>query len=599
MPINPVGVSTDGTVTAKILNTDLYTYTPGNNFTPNGVLLLANRQLLFEALFTCPTGQASSAGGTFTSMTGVNFVWTSFFDSAALFGGGGDTGWDTALGRYNPAIPGSTGNPGSEGGIHLIWGFPNFAATNNAGGSGAALNENGTVVPGGFQLSSTTHSNGPYVMDLVNANATQYTNLEGWCADASGGTFTYSAMNTLQDWSGQQSRFYGMWVAVNAHGATPGITVPPAPTAWTAASAVTSATLNGNGYVLPLEFSYNPPCVRVGSALSTAIPANTATLLPLTIPQIDNWNGWSNASNQWVVPVTGVYLVHGMAYYTSASTGQMQAGIRVNGGTVWWGPAYTAGTGNHSPQVTRLLDLQQGDTVQLYTAASAADTISSLAPCRLLAVWMSTIAGSSGSVTWPAPDPSFRWQAGTPGSNLTTAAVNLTAQFQSHLTSDLSFFLQRPYLLTYQNTAQTALSQNVYHTITMDTVSGVVHGSAGDNYGGWTSGGSNKYTAPVSGWYLVQGQYVQTALASGTASLIGAILPSPIGNTSPDVYQHISTTSTNELPGADAIGVYYLRAGDTVTPQYQQQDGGATYNTISHTSNAGHECNFSVVWLCE
>jgi hypothetical protein len=598
MPVNPVTFTTDGNVTAKYLNTTLYTFTPGNNFTPNGILYTANRQLLFEALQSAASGQASSPTGVFTSTTGAGFAWLNFFDSASLFGGGGDTQWQNSSGRYNPAVPGSAGAAGQNGGYHLIWGSPNFSSTTNAGVSGAALNENGTVVPGGYQLSSTAHNNGPYVLDLVSASSGQFTSLEGFCADASSSSFSFTTVGpTSLDWSGQQTRFYGTWVCVSTGGATTGTGSPPTPTAWTPSSAVTSSLLSGAALGNPLKFLYNPPVFRVGTTLSTAITANTNTLVPLTTAQIDSWGAWSAGSNTYTVPVTGVYLVHGMTWYTAASTGSLLAGIRVNGGTVWWGPGYATGavSTNHSAQVTRLLDLQQGDTVQLFTNASSTDALSNTQPSRLLGVWLSTLAGSNGSVAWPAPDVGFRWQAGTPGSNLTTSSTNLTAQFQTHLTGDLSFFLQRPYMLAWQNTAQTGLSQNAWHTITMDTLGGIVHASAGDNYGGWTSGASNKYSAPVSGWYLVQGGFIQ-ATASATASLMAGVLASPPGASLPDTYQHISTNTVPTGPGADAIGIYYLRAGDSVMPQYQQQDGGATFST---NVTAGHQSNFGVVWLCE
>jgi hypothetical protein len=599
MPVDPSNAKSLANVTAKYLNTNLYTYIPGNNFTPNGILFLGNRQLLFDVLNIAGTVTVnSSTAGTFTSLTGGTLGWANFFDSAALFGGGGDTQWLAASGRYNPAIPGSGGTAGLQGGYHLIWGYPNFSGTTNAGGSGAALNENGSIIPGGFQLSSTAHNNGPYVMDIVSTSSAQFTSLQAWCSDSSANTFNLENMGGITlDWSGQQTRFYGLSVCISTNNQTPVTANPPVPTTWANNSFVDSSVINGLGIVSPLEFAYNPPIFRVGTGLGTAITANTNTLIPLSTAQIDPWSGWSSGSSAYTVPAAGAYLVHGLVFYTSGSTGTFLAGIRVNGATIFWGPMYVGGaTGVRSCQVTRLLDLNAGDTVQLYTLTNNNNTLSSASQSRLHAVWMSSLANSNGSVSWTVPDTGFRWQAGTPGGVIAPAlASNLTTQFQTHLTNDLSFFLQRPYLLAWQSSAQTGLSQNAFHTYTFDTLGGIVHASAGDNYGGWTSGASNKYTAQVNGWYLVQGTFVQSA-PGATASLEAAINPSPPGASSPDIYQHMSTTTAAASPGAEAIGVYYLRAGDSVTPQYQQQDGGATFNT---NVTGGHQSSFGVVWLCE
>jgi len=207
---------------------------------------------------------------------------------------------------------------------------------------------------------------------------------------------------------------------------------------------------------------------------------------------------------------------------------------------------------------------------------------------RLVVVWMSAIASSNGSLSFTPPDTGYRWQAGT-------SYAALVSAFQTHLTNDVSFLIQRPYLLAYQATAQTGLSANAFHTITMDTVGGFVHNSAGDPYGGWNTGSGGYYAAPVDGWYLVVAGFSQSALASGNASCIAAILQSPAGAQTPDWYQHVSTNSTILTPGAEAVGVYYLRAGDTVQPQYQQQ-ATATFSTAV---SAGHQSSFSVMWLSE
>ena len=585
MPIAPAPFPGSAPPTAKLLNTSLYTFTPGNQFTPDGILFHCTRPLLVEGLIGTALTQPSSAAGTFRSIAGSG-DWRSYFDSAALYGGGADTQWSTAAGTLNPAVPGSDGlGTDPPGGIYLAWGFAAFAATVNAGGSGAGLAENGTVVAGGIQASSTTRVNAAYALDLVQAANGQLTSLEGYCADSSGSAFTLASNTT--DYSGELTRFYGLWAAVVNDGSA--LSSVPAVTSWAAGGTVTSAILNGNAIGNPLILLNYPAALRAGAALTTAIPGGgTVTTIPVNAAQIDTYSAFSTSSHTWTVPLSGVYLVHGTAHFGTATTTNVQAGIQVNGTLTVWGPAYqAAGSGSTAPQVTRLLDLEAGDTVKLVAASNTTgNVLGSAFQSRLCSLWMSALAPSSGAWSWAPPDTGFRWQAGTPGSAL-------AGQFQEHLTNDLSFLIERPYLLAWQNVTQAGLTQDAWHTITMDTALGIVHATPGDPYGGWHSGASNHYAAPVPGWYLVVAGYAPAVPASTPASCLAGILQSPAGSSSPDQYQRISTSSSGFLPGAEAIGVYYLRAGDTITPQYQQQDGG----TFATAGVAGHESMLGIVWL--
>lgn len=586
MPLAPTPFPS-GPVTSALLNTALYTYVPGNQFTPTGVLFACTRPLLVEGLIGSALTQPSTAAGTFKSITGSG-NWKNYFDSTALYGGGADTLYDTAAGTFNPGVSGSDGSSTDPpGGIYLAWGVAAFAAAAHAGGSGAGLSQNGTTVSGGIQASSTTRVNAAYALDLFQAANGQLTSLMGYCSDTSGSSF--SIASSLHDYSGELTRLYAMWAGVVA-GNAPASASVPVPTVWAAGGTVTSALLNGNGIAAPLNILASPPALRTGTALTTSITGGSVVTVPLGTPQIDVNGAFSSSTHTWTVPVSGVYLVHGLAYYGTATTTNVQAGIQVNGSLTLWGPAYqAAGSGSTAPEVTRLLDLQAGDTVKLVTQSNTTgNVLGSAFQSRLVSLWMSALAPSSGAWSWTPPDTGFRWQAGTPGSTLTT-------QFPLHLTNDLSFLVQRPYLLAYQGTAQTGLSQNAFHTITMDTVAGRVHGSAGDSYGGWRTTSGGLYAAPAAGWYLVLAGYSQSVPGTVPASCIAGILQTPAGINTPDQYQRISTSSGAFLPGAEAIGAYYLRQGDTVQPQYQQQDGG----TFSTAVTAGHESSFGCVWLSE
>lgn len=574
----------------------MYTYTAGNNHAPTGILFHSAPPLLTEVAHSAlGFSQASTASG--ASSETVLFStgnWQNQGDTSAIFSIGGDRAGSEGTGQYISRVPGSDGTAGTQGGWHFIWGFPVWSAQTNAGAAGAFIQQTnvspGVIVTGGFQQSSTAQRNSPYVFDLVLAAApnTGYA-LGGLCADASTNSFAYV---TTSSFSGTGCRFNALWACCNITAGQTAVTPMPTPqVAWTASTQVTNTLLNGS-ISNALQFLNVPPSLRCGTALSTAIAANTPTLVPLTSPQLDPFAGFS--SNTYTVQVSGVYLVHGYVVYSKPTSGDTYAGINVNG-TVYYGPSYTvtgAAVTTVQSQVTRLLDLQAGDTVKLFAFATTATTLNSGQPCRLIVKWMAPIAGSSGSVSFTSPDMWFRWQAGTAGSST-------PAQFTKAIGNDTNFLLNRPYLIAHQTSAQTALTPGSWITLTM-TDTGLVHGSAGDNYGGWTTGASNHYSAVVPGWYLVVVNGVQASPATPSVheAGIGYFTPtgSNQGSTSPDVYQIIASNTSTQLPGADAIGLYYLNTGDRVSPMYQEISGANPYAT---TVSSGHQSSFGVVWVSE
>jgi hypothetical protein len=583
VPVQPPAWDS-GPVTAKALNTALYSARPGDNHKPDGILFHASRPLLVEGLLAGTVTQPSGGGGTFKSVTGAG-NWKSYFDSSVLFGPGADSPFDTAAGTFTPQVFATDGVTSDvPGGYCLAWGFPAWTATRNGGASGAGLLEAGSTVAGGAQLSGTARPNCSYVLDAVQLANPQTVNLMGYCSDSSGSAFTYTSK--AADYSGATTRFYAMWAGISADYGT--VASVPAPTGWALGGTVTTALLNGNAVNNPLTLLNAPPLLRAGSNLATSVTSGSVTTVQLGAPQIDNYAAFTVGSRTWTVPLKGVYLVHGMVYYASGAADSAYAGIEVNGSLVLYGPAYqSAGTGNTACQVTRLLDLEAGDTVKLVTLTNGTgNTLGSGYQCRLVTLWMSAIAPSDGAWSWTPPSTGFRWQAGAAG----TAFIS---QLAEHLTNDLSFLVQRPYLLAWQGTAQTGLSQDAFHTVTMGPVAGRVHSSAGDSYGGWQPGSGGYYRAPVNGWYLVQDGFFQSVPGSVPASCTAAILQDPPGTAVPDQYQQAATVTASQSPGAEAIGAYYLRAGDTVQPQYQQQDGG----TFSTNVSAGKESHFGVMWL--
>lgn len=600
MPVPPSTYLTETPVVPFQLNTDLYTYIPGNAHAPTGILFHSSPPILYEVLRASPGfGQASSAGGSNTSYQQPSGVaWQNMYDTSCLFGPGQDAVGSTAGGNLNPQVAGSSGAAGVVGGWYLMFGLATWAATTNAGMSGALLNHSSgsLLTAGGMQGSNVGFVNSSYVLDLVSVSSTDNYETGGRCADASANTFALSSNAT---YNGTCCRFTSMWAGVS----TGGTTVSPLPNpnvAWLPTSSVTTSYLNGaNGIGGVLSFLNNKPMLRAHGNPTTALAANTGTLIPgIGTADVDTYGGFNTGTGIYTVQVSGVYLLHVCASVTSFS-GRVMTGIKLNGTTDFWGVTCESTNVDHTrPQFTRLVDLNAGDTLEIQVWPTAATSMSSANPTRIILLWVSTLAPSNSAWNWTAPDTGFRWQAGTPG-----GTGPLYTQFNQHLTNDLSFLLQRPYLLSYQTVAQTGFTVNTDQVITMDTVAGAFHGSPGQSYGGWTSGAANKFSAIVPGFYLVVAGYYQTVISTTPGNCqakVGYYISNGTaqGNVATDLYQSqlSNSNSTTTPPGAEAVGIYYLDVGDYVQPVYRCGAGSATWGTTTSPTRTSH---FGAVWVSE
>jgi hypothetical protein len=181
----------------------------------------------------------------------------------------------------------------------------------------------------------------------------------------------------------------------------------------------------------------------------------------------------------------------------------------------------------------------------------------------------------------------------------------LSPLFNQKLANDINFLLNRPYLTVHQTAATGSLLANANIPITMQSVGGLVHGSLGDNYNGWNSG-SNKYVAPVNGWYLAVEEISAATIStanSGNSFSAGFSVPTSGGlaapttpQAMPDLYQQIMVGQAWTYPtGATAIGTYYLLAGESIAPSARLFSGTAvTWSTdVTHSFDS----HFSVIWM--
>jgi hypothetical protein len=400
------------------------------------------------------------------------------------------------------------------------------------------------------------------------------------------------------------------WQGASGSGyATPAL---PAPyTAWTPATTVGSGPgsdvdLNGpDGIAGPLNFLSSPPVFRISATTAQPVAATTLTQVAFTAttPTVDSYTGWDAATGQYVVQRAGLYLFHGLVAFAASATAARRAGVTVNG-TTYWGPPSTAppaGTANLGK--TQIFSLHAGDTVSLccrQDSGSAID-LATTDQTRFLLVWL----GGEGvpASLWTPPDATFRWASGTQGENL---GGDLSTLLQAHLANDLGFLVNRPYFVGYQTVAQTGLATGAASTVALDTVGSPTYpADVGDNYSGWSSGAPNAYVAQEPGWYLVTGEFFAAA-ASTSAALVtaGAAAVTSGGwapSSTPDWYQALAATTTSGTGGGAALfGVYYLLAGEQVSPQVMASGSGygSTYATQVGEQNGGYwNPHFEVIWL--
>jgi hypothetical protein len=376
--------------------------------------------------------------------------------------------------------------------------------------------------------------------------------------------------------------------------------VPTPQQSWT--GPVTSTLMNGpSGPVQALTLLNNPPALRVSQALTTSLTTATPTTVPFTVAgTTDTYSAFGTATSAYTAPLAGLYLTFPTISFASNGTGARYAGLSVTSGTVTTalqGPAYAAsGAGAMSVTGVRVLDLNAGDTVKATAYQNSGGNLAlggGTWASRLCMLYLCPYsAGGVNSFTPPAA--AFHWMAGFPASSI-------PGLLTEHLGNDLNFLVNRPYFTGYQATAQTGLTVGTWTAVTIDTVAGLIHGSAGDDYAGW-SAYDNNYAAPVAGWYLVISE-VYAALPSLTTGYLSAGIKVPTSGgitpvTSPDVYQTVYfPLESGPVPGAAAVGCYYLNAGETVQPVALTQ--GWSGSTWSTASAAATRSQFSVLWISE
>lgn len=387
--------------------------------------------------------------------------------------------------------------------------------------------------------------------------------------------------------------------------------VPPSPQAsW--AGAVTSGLMNGiSGPKQALALLNNPPTLRCAQGLTTSIGNASATPVtfssdPSFAPGLDTYNAYNTSTGVYTIPVNGLYLAFDTFPFTNNSTGLRYAGFQVVSAGVttnYQGPAYQAVSAANATSACgmRVLDLQANDTVAplAFQSSGGALALSNQAPGLLSRFGLAYLCPySTGGVQgFTPPQTAFHWFAGVPASVF-------PGFLNQHLGNDLNFLINRPYFTGYQSVAQTGFVNGTWNAVTIDQVKGLLHGNVGDSYGGWSTS-LNAYVAQQQGWYLVFSEVYASIPNLGTGYVAAGIKCSSSGGivptTSPDQYQTVffPTTTGTVYPGAAAVGVYYLNAGEYVQPMIKGIGwNSGTWGTAVAASPSVNS-QFTVLWVAE
>jgi hypothetical protein len=597
----------------------MYTY-DGSYFAANGIMFHSNRPSCHEA-YVKATGVSSSPNGTWIQFGGIAGEALSIVDTSALFGGGCDA--PGAGAKYESAgvtAIGSSGQPGIRGGWVLMinsTGVNTFSGNPCALGAGWFLGNQQRQVVGSLQVGSTVYDNCAIAIDLLNVlpaatSANTFYQPGVLASDPASKKLTVAANTAPNTW-GETPRFSQVLCGVSTLGTT--VAAVPSPQSTFTSNTPITSTLMNNTVQQSLALLNNPPMLNLGAALLTTLPNNTATVVPYSnATLIDNYNGFNNTTHTYTVPLSGVYFCHANNIFSaSLATGNCASGFFITpvGSTVattMWGGNYSTTANarvNNGCPITRVLDLSAGDKIQAfaYQNSGGSSTMGNAYWSHLILVWMAALSPPSTSLTWTPPDVHGQlFHAGYPPG---TASTQLVPLWNAKVANDLNFLINKPYMMAYQTTNQTGLSANTFHTVTMNTLGGMVHGSGvydADNYNGW-SAATSQYFAKVAGWYLVTCETGLTPNSTTAGSIVAGIANATSGtianaaSQSVDWYQHMVSV-TGPGPSAPlASSLYYLLPGEWVSPQVMWQPNSGSGTTSTDVTN--FNSNFSVIWICE
>lgn len=365
----------------------------------------------------------------------------------------------------------------------------------------------------------------------------------------------------------------------------------PNPRTWSAGDLVTVPRMRAD-VTNAVAFLSQRPYFIGQSDLGLSLANATYTVLPLDVELTDAWGGHlipatGGTDGGYFAPVPGWYLCDARAPFAwnTATGASFIAGFQglTSGAAFGSFNGALAVNGSGSGTTARSVDLIQqvasgppggsGDFIQFVARQDTGGSVNLQAlAADLPTVSIRWVCATAGNLPLPVPP-------------LTPVPSPITAAWLNANVRDALRFLTYPPLLKAHYTAGSSSLANsslaspaVVPLTTIDI----------DTYGGLTTGASARYTAPVSGRYLVAGQVNLAGSSTTTFYACGA----RVNGGTPFWGGIARFAGSNVAGGASVTKRLRLNAGDTVQLVAAQASGGA----IAYNTGASNQTRFIVVW---
>lgn len=358
----------------------------------------------------------------------------------------------------------------------------------------------------------------------------------------------------------------------------------PSPRTWSTGDLVTVPRLRAdlaNAVALLIQRPY----FLGQSTTGESIPSASGTTLTMDATLLDTWRGFANpASNVYTCQLPGWYLMDARIPfgYTSSTPAPTMAGFS-SSDTSSGATIYGAVTVNGSTSGTVLA--RSVDMFEMLTPGTGGSVTSVIARQD---------SGSTVNLNTGAPDipiVSMRWVCALAGTQplpvppLTSAPSPITsAWLNANLRDAINFLIYPPVMKAHYTAGSSSLANTTLASPAIVPLTTVDL----DTYGGFTTGASAHYTAPVAGRYLLTGT---VNLASSSTTTFYACGVRVNGTTA--YWGGITRFAGSSLAGGASITKRLrLNAGDTVQLIAAQASGGS----IAYNTTASNQTRLIALW---
>ena len=368
----------------------------------------------------------------------------------------------------------------------------------------------------------------------------------------------------------------------------------PAPSTWVNGPVLTSQLRNDAQNAI--LFLSNRPLYLGQDTGAGAAGSGVDASLGMNVDQVDSWNGHNQQIDftKYYCQAAGWYLCQGTCPWAYSGSTQyvFTAGFTALSGGVATGVVrgqlqLQGSTHFPEPQVADLI-LQSvtgapgggGDWISLTGMQATGSSIATVASGNLFPYvvirWVCATSGTQplivpANASWPVP-PAY----------VTPAFLN------TNIRDTISFLTYPPICRAHYTPGSTTMPSQTFPAGTVINLGTVDV----DNYGGYTTGSSGGYTAPVGGVYFIYGQINFAATASTTIAYSAGL--SVNGGTVQWGDSVFKTTADVSGCGAIVRKRLRLNAGDFVQFYGQQSSGGS----LGYNGTTANQTRFIAVWEC-